>query len=97
MNENTQDTDDDAPFDWSRAQPASQVPHLARRRAARQNKQRVNMLIDPDIIEAFRARAAVQGVGYQTAINAALREWIKSEPLTTDTLRRVLREELHTE
>jgi tRNA-2-methylthio-N6-dimethylallyladenosine synthase len=50
-----------------------------------------------DLIEAFRARAEGAGTGYQTLINAALREaafGLKQKPLTVATLRRVLREEL---
>ncbi len=56
-------------------------------------------MLDDDVIEAFRARAESGGTGYQTLINATLREAIlgaKEKPLTVTTLRRVLREELRT-
>jgi hypothetical protein len=61
-------------------------------------------MLDDDVIEHFRARAEAEGVGYQTLINALLHKAAvgtsktKSEakPLTVATLRRVLREELHT-
>jgi uncharacterized protein (DUF4415 family) len=60
-------------------------------------KTRITIMLDDDVIEAFRSRADDSGTGYQTLINAALREAIagaKAKPLTVATLRRVLREEL---
>lgn len=66
-------------------------------------KTRITIMLDDDVIEYFRAKAEVEGVGYQTAINAALRGSLKEKrgksqedrPLTVAVLRRVLREELH--
>jgi uncharacterized protein (DUF4415 family) len=62
-------------------------------------KTRITIMLDDDVIEAFRARAETAGTGYQTLINSVLREAIsggKDKPLTVATLRRVLREELRT-
>ena len=54
-------------------------------------------MLDNEIIEAFRARAEASGIGYQTAINEALRTAISAEPpLTAEMLRQILRQELHT-
>ena len=63
-------------------------------------KTRITIMLDDDIIEAFRAKAEDAGAGYQTLINAALRDALatgndKEKPLTVAALRRVLREELH--
>lgn len=63
-------------------------------------KTRITIMLDDDVIEAFRVRAESAGTGYQTLINSVLREAIsgakeKQKPLTVATLRRVLREELH--
>jgi uncharacterized protein (DUF4415 family) len=61
-------------------------------------KTRITIMLDDDVIERFRERAEKAGTGYQTLINAALREAMvgsKEKPLTVSTLRRVLREELH--
>ena len=63
-------------------------------------KTRITIMLDDDIIEAFRAKAENAGAGYQTLINAALRDALatgndKEKPLTVAALRRVLREELH--
>jgi uncharacterized protein (DUF4415 family) len=61
-------------------------------------KTRITIMLDDDVIEAFRARAEKAGTGYQTLINAALRDAVagpKDRPLTVSTLRRVLREELN--
>ena len=62
-------------------------------------KTRITIMLDDDVIETFRSRADDGGTGYQTLINATLREAIsgaKAKPLTVATLRRVLREELQT-
>ena len=67
-------------------------------------KTRITIMLDDDVIEHFRAQAEVEGIGYQTLINALLRKAALSsskakpeaKPLTVATLRRVLREELHT-
>lgn len=57
-------------------------------------KTRVTIMLDDDVIEAFRARAEAAGQGYQTMINAALRAAIDPEaaPVTVRTLRAVLKE-----
>jgi len=61
------------------------------------NKTRITIMLDTDIIEAFRKQAEARGIGYQTAINEALRSALDDEnlPLTTGRLREVLRQELH--
>ena len=40
------------------------------------NKEQVAIRLDREVLEAFRAR----GPGWQTRINAALREWLGSHP-----------------
>jgi uncharacterized protein (DUF4415 family) len=55
-------------------------------------KQRVTIMLDTTILDFFKARAGERG--YQTLINQSLRQFIQGEFLE-DTLRRVLREELH--
>lgn len=67
-------------------------------------KTRITIMLDDDLIEHFRALAEAQGAGYQTLINAALREAALASkrkrtadrPLTESVLRKVLREELQT-
>ncbi len=59
-------------------------------------KTRITIRLDNDILEWFRRQAHEAGGGnYQTLINMALHEYLKSriEPLE-DTVRRVVREEL---
>lgn len=53
-------------------------------------KQKINITLDPDVIAWFKAQAG--GRGYQTLINAALREAMHRTSLE-ETLRRVIREE----
>ncbi|MBH1971951.1 BrnA antitoxin family protein [Moraxellaceae bacterium AER2_44_116] len=55
-------------------------------------KQKINITLDPDVVSFFKEKAG--GRGYQTLINAALREAMNHQTLE-DTLRKVLREEMH--
>ena len=59
-------------------------------------KTRITIYLDDDVIQEFRARGDAGGQGYQTMINAALREYLgkAQAPVDESTLRRVLREEL---
>ena len=65
-------------------------------------KTRITIMLDDDILEHFRSRAEAAGLGYQTMINAALRDAIarakgkgaEDKPLTAAALRKILREEL---
>jgi uncharacterized protein (DUF4415 family) len=85
-------------YDFSGAKRAKDVPHLAKLQAERgSGKTRITILIDDDVLAAFRARAENEGKGYQTLINATLRAAItpESAPVTIESLRQVLREELH--
>lgn len=63
---------------------------VGRRPAPR--KQRVTIMLDTGLIEYFKAQAGERG--YQTLINDTLRRAVDRETLE-DTLRRVVREELH--
>ena len=56
-------------------------------------KTRITIMLDGDIVAAFRARAKDTGSGYQTAINQALRDHLAADELE-GMLRRVVREEL---
>lgn len=59
-------------------------------------KTRITIYLDDDVIEAFRVEAEKAGRGYQTLINHALRQHVTNigEPVDTNNLRRILREEL---
>ncbi|HEV3076265.1 MAG TPA: BrnA antitoxin family protein [Thermoanaerobaculia bacterium] len=76
-------------YDFSRARRGPVVPIPP-------GKTRITIRIDDDVLQWFKDQVHAAGGGnYQTLLNAALREHIKSqqEPLE-DTLRRVIREEL---
>ena len=84
-------------YDFTGARRAKDVPHLTKLQAeVARGKARITILIDDDVLAAFRARAEREGKGYQTLINAALRAAIAPEaaPVTMEVLRQVLREEL---
>ena len=55
-------------------------------------KQKINLTLDPDVLAWFKQQAG--GRGYQTLINATLRDAMHKKTIE-ETLRRVIREELH--
>ena len=62
-----------------------------------EGKTRITIRLDQDIVDRFFEMAEQSGgaVGYQTLINAALRDYLDGKsPRLEDTLRRVIREEL---
>ncbi len=74
-------------YDFSKGRRGAVIPSPG--------KTRITIMLDNDVIEAFRTRAEKQGIGYQTAINQALRAAIQNEaPLTAKALREILRQEL---
>ena len=56
-------------------------------------KQRITIMLDSDVLAAFRKRADESGRGYQTLINETLRDSLARGELEA-MLRRVMREEL---
>lgn len=81
-------------YDFSQSKPASEVPHLAKLQA-QGGKTRITMYVDDDVLAAFRAQAEQQGIGYQTAINQVLRDYLQQGESTLESvLRKVIREEL---
>jgi hypothetical protein len=58
-----------------------------------QNKTRITIRIDDDVLSWFRRQVKPTSGSYQAAIDQALRDYIAREPLES-TLRRVVREEL---
>jgi uncharacterized protein (DUF4415 family) len=62
-----------------------------------EGKTRITIRLDQDIVDRFFEMAEHSGgaTGYQTLINAALREYLDGKaPKFEDTLRRIIREEL---
>ncbi len=55
-------------------------------------KTRITIMLDDAVVQAYKARA--QGRGYQTLINDTLRRALLADELK-ETLRAVIREELH--
>jgi len=84
-------------YDFSNAKPVKDVPHLAKwQAAASKGKTRITIMLDNDVLEAFRQRAEAEGRGYQTAINQALRAAVDADqaPITVAILRRELKKAL---
>ncbi len=83
-------------YDFSQSKPASEVPHLAKLQA-QGGKTRITMYVDDDVLAAFRTQAEEQGIGYQTAINQVLRDYLhQGESALESLLRKVIREEMQT-
>lgn len=81
-------------YDFSKAKRAKNVPHLAKLQAEAKGKSRITIMLDNDVLMAFRAKADAEGIGYQTLINRVLREALGTRPVDEETLRKILREEL---
>jgi uncharacterized protein (DUF4415 family) len=79
-------------YDTTGARRATEIEHLNRLRAG---KTRITIMLDDDVLESYRQNADERGIGCQTLINLALREYLGSRPLDEEALRRTLREELH--
>jgi len=79
-----------AEYDFSKGRRGAVLP-------AAPNKVRITIRLDREIVDWFRGQVEAAGGGnYQTLLNRALRDHIahQEEPLE-ETLRRVVREELH--
>jgi uncharacterized protein (DUF4415 family) len=74
-------------YDFSKGKRGSVIPQ--------KGKTRITIFIDSDVLEWFRDEAEREGRGYQTAINQALRNYIKQDrrPIQ-DIVREVVRKEL---
>ncbi len=63
-------------------------------------KTRITIMLDDEVLEYFRIQADSSGTGYQTMINAVLKNSVHraktgDEELTVAKLREVIRQELH--
>jgi uncharacterized protein (DUF4415 family) len=74
-------------YDFSKGKRGPLIPQ--------KGKTRITIFIDSDILEWFREEAEREGWGYQTAINQALRNYIKQDrrPIQ-DIVREAVRKEL---
>jgi BrnA antitoxin of type II toxin-antitoxin system len=77
-----------AEYDFSKGRRGAVVPQ--------RGKTRISIFIDNAVLDEFRARAMKEGIGYQTMMNEALRQYLAQadQPVTEKTLRQVLRQEL---
>ncbi|MEO8102506.1 MAG: BrnA antitoxin family protein [Betaproteobacteria bacterium] len=77
-----------AEYDFSKAMRKALIPN--------KGKTRISIFIDNAVLDAFRAKAEVAGVGNQTMINNALKQILSdsSGPINETSLRQILKEEL---
>lgn len=83
-------------YDFTKAKRAKNIPHLARLQAEAKGKTRITIMLDNDLLMAFKAKAESEGTGYQTLINQTLRRASGTVTVDEAVLRRVIREELKT-
>ncbi|MEN8218508.1 MAG: BrnA antitoxin family protein [Pseudomonadota bacterium] len=77
-----------AEYDFSKGERGAVIPQTG--------KTRLTIYIDDEILEAFREMADNAGIGYQTMMKQALREYLaKSKPLLFESLHQVIPDELH--
>ena len=74
-------------YDFSKGKRGPVIPH--------KGKTRITIFIDSDVLNWFKDEAEREGRGYQTAINQALRNYIKQDrrPIQ-DIVREAVRKEL---
>ncbi len=94
MNEKTtlpvSDDLDEAPV-WT-ADDFAMAVHRVGLKPAPLKKVKISITLDPDVVSWFKSKAG--GRGYQTLINATLREAMRGQGIE-EILRRVIRDELH--
>jgi uncharacterized protein (DUF4415 family) len=75
-------------YDFSKGKRGPVIPQ--------QGKTRITIYIDTDVLEWFRNEAEREGQGYQTAMNQALRNYIRQDkrPIQ-DIVRQAVRQELN--
>ena len=75
-------------YDFSKAKRGAVLPTMG--------KTRITLYLDNEVLEHFRTLSEKTGRGYQTLLNEALSTQIKrrEQPLTSETVRRIVREEL---
>jgi uncharacterized protein (DUF4415 family) len=78
-----------AEYDFSQAKRGAILPQTG--------KTPITIYIDDSVLARFRERGDSMGKGYQIMMNEALSEYLEQvhqQPLTEETLRRVIQEEL---
>jgi BrnA antitoxin of type II toxin-antitoxin system len=77
-----------AEYDFSKAERKALIPNTG--------KTRISIFIDNAVLDAFRAKAEAAGIGYQTMMNDALKQFISDtgRPITETSLRKILKEVL---
>ena len=79
-----------AEYDFSKAVRKALIPN--------KGKTRISIFIDNAVLDAFRSTAESVGIGYQTMMNDALKQFLSESgrPITETSLRQILKEVLPT-
>ena len=75
-------------YDFSKGKRGAAIPQVG--------KTRITIYLDDAILKSFKAQSEKTGKGYQTLINEALNAYLglAEQPMTADTVRKIVREEL---
>ena len=75
-------------YDFSKGKRGAAIPQVG--------KTRITIYLDDAILKSFKAQSEKTGKGYQTLINEALNAYLglSEQPMTADTVRKIVREEL---
>jgi hypothetical protein len=75
-----------AEYDFSKAERKALISNSG--------KTRISIFIDNAVLDTFRAKAEAAGIGYQSMMNDALKQFISdaSRPITETSLRKILKE-----
>ena len=77
-----------AEYDFSKAERKALIPN--------KGKTRISIFIDNAVLDAFRSKAESAGLGYQTMMNDALKQFLSESgrAVTEASLRQILKEVL---
>jgi uncharacterized protein (DUF4415 family) len=81
-------------YDFSNAKRAKDIPYLAKLQEKEEGKTRITIMLDNEVLNNFRKIAKEKGLGYQTLINQTLKGYTNPVPLSEETLRKIIQEEL---
>src|ERR1700730_15011732 len=75
-------------YDFSKGTRGAAIPQVG--------KTRITIYLDDTILKRFKAQSEKTGKGYQTLINEALNAYLglSEQPMTAETVRKIVREEL---
>ncbi len=79
--------------DFKQAKSVAEIPALAQLQSEASGKSRITIRVDNEIINTFKAKAAMNNGNYQTMINDALKQFLQGETLA-EVVKKTIKQEL---